>query len=62
MKFKQALKVYDITGRELVTLVDGFISKGEYKINYNSQNLDSGVYFIKLMTNDGFRVAKFIKK
>ncbi|PJB00437.1 MAG: hypothetical protein CO128_00590, partial [Ignavibacteriales bacterium CG_4_9_14_3_um_filter_30_11] len=38
------LKIYDILGREVKTLVNEFKSKGRYSINFNAGNLASGVY------------------
>ncbi len=40
-----SLKVFDILGREVSTLVNQKQSKGEYTIKFNASNLNSGVYF-----------------
>jgi len=42
------LKVYDILGREVATLVDGFKSAGSYEVRFNASELSSGVYFMRL--------------
>jgi hypothetical protein len=42
------LKVYDMTGREVATLVNEEKSEGSYSIDFNASNLSSGVYFYKL--------------
>jgi Secretion system C-terminal sorting domain/PQQ-like domain len=48
------LKVYDILGREVTTLVNEFKSAGSYKINFNASNLSSGVYIYRVTaTNNG---------
>jgi hypothetical protein len=42
------LKVYDILGREVASLVNEVKSSGNYKINFNAGNLASGVYFYRI--------------
>lgn len=42
------LKVYDVLGREVQTLVSNVQNPGSYNIMFNAANLSSGVYFYKL--------------
>jgi len=42
------LKVFDITGREVVTLVNEFKTAGYYTADFNASNLSSGTYFYKI--------------
>lgn len=42
------LKVFDVTGREVKTLVDEVKNPGSYEVNFNAANLTSGVYFYRL--------------
>jgi hypothetical protein len=42
------LKVFDLLGREVATLVDEFKQAGTYKTNFNASGLTSGVYFYQL--------------
>ncbi|MGE5498967.1 MAG: T9SS type A sorting domain-containing protein, partial [Syntrophothermus sp.] len=42
------LKVYDILGREVATLVNEERPAGNYKITWNAANLPSGVYVYQL--------------
>jgi hypothetical protein len=44
------LKVYDILGREITTLVNAKQSAGFYKYQWNPQNNASGIYFYRLIT------------
>jgi hypothetical protein len=43
-----SLKVYDILGREIKTLVDGIQKAGMHTITFNASGLSSGVYFYRL--------------
>jgi subtilisin family serine protease len=51
------LKVYDITGREVATLVNEVKEVGVYNIEFDATNLASGVYFYRLESGD-FRAIK----
>jgi hypothetical protein len=42
------IKVYDIFGREVTTLVNRQQPAGEYSINFNASNLASGIYFYRI--------------
>ncbi|TLY28783.1 MAG: T9SS type A sorting domain-containing protein, partial [Ignavibacteria bacterium] len=42
------LKVYDVTGREITTLLDGDRSPGTYMITWDASRQSSGVYFVQL--------------
>lgn len=54
------LKVYDILGKEIRTLVDEFQAAGVYEIEFSGADLSSGVYFYKLHTNEKSMVRKMI--
>jgi uncharacterized protein (DUF362 family) len=47
------LKIYDLTGREIETLVEGEVPSGEHRMQWNAQGLASGVYLCR-MTAKGF--------
>ena len=44
------LKVYDVLGREVTTLVDAFKQAGNYKVIFNASQFASGVYLYRLST------------
>lgn len=46
------LKIYDLLGREVKTLVSENLVKGKYSVSFNSEGLASGVYFYRLSVND----------
>jgi hypothetical protein len=45
---KVVIKVYDILGNEITTLMDEEKSVGTYELTWNAVNLPSGVYFYQL--------------
>ena len=42
------LRVYDILGREIATLVDEYKKSGSYQVTFDASGLSSGVYFYRL--------------
>ncbi len=54
------LKVYDITGREIQTLVNEKLNPGMYEVTFDGTNLSSGVYFYQLKTNNFTETKKLI--
>jgi photosystem II stability/assembly factor-like uncharacterized protein len=50
-----SLKVYDITGREIKTLVNDQLQPGTYEVTFNGSNLSSGIYFYRLEIEDPTR-------
>ncbi|HLT23494.1 MAG TPA: agmatine deiminase family protein [Ignavibacteria bacterium] len=55
-----SLKVYDLSGKLIRTLVDDFRSAGSYRINFNADGLSSGVYFYKLTSGSFTQVKKMM--
>ena len=45
---KVSLKVYDVLGNEVATLVDEEKAAGEYELEFNGKGLPSGIYFYTL--------------
>lgn len=45
---KVSLKLFDMTGREVASLVSEFKTAGYHTVNYNASNLSSGVYFYRI--------------
>ena len=43
-----SLKVFNVLGREVVTLADGFMSAGEHQVEFDAGRMASGVYFYRL--------------
>ncbi len=50
---KISLKIFNLLGQEVATLVDGFKEAGRYTVKFDAAGLNSGLYFYRLATNDG---------
>jgi tetratricopeptide (TPR) repeat protein len=55
-----SLKVYDVMGREVATLVNGFQNAGSYNVTFNANGLSSGIYFYKLNANGKQLINKML--
>jgi len=56
----QTLKVYDMLGKEVATLVDEYREAGNYGIDFNASSLSSGVYFYTLQAGTYTQSKKMI--
>ena len=56
----QSLKVYDVLGNEVATLVDEYKSAGSYEVDFIASELPSGVYIYKLQSGDFIKTMKMI--
>ncbi len=55
------LHVYDITGRRVATLVDGFLDRGEHRVQFDAgdaHGISSGVYLYRLTAAGGSLTRK----
>jgi PKD repeat protein len=55
-----SLKVYDILGREVATLVNGYQQANQYSVNFDASKLASGIYLYKLKAGDFVQTKKMI--
>ena len=56
-----SLKIYDVLGREISTLINNEeMESGFYEIDFDATNLNSGIYFYKLTTNNFSEMKKMI--
>jgi hypothetical protein len=46
-----SLKIYDVLGKELKSLVDSYLGEGEFQAEFDGSGLSSGVYFYQLSIN-----------
>ena len=56
----QTLKVYDVLGNEIITLVNEYQAAGSYEVNWNASNYPSGVYFYRLHTGTFTETKKML--
>ncbi|MBN2000983.1 T9SS type A sorting domain-containing protein [candidate division KSB1 bacterium] len=54
------LKIYNLAGQEIDTLVNEFQPAGEYEISWQAIGLPSGLYFYKIRTNQLSETRKLI--
>jgi hypothetical protein len=54
------LKIYDLLGRELATLVSEELPAGNYTRQWNASNMSSGVYFYRLEAGSSLQTKKLI--
>ena len=57
---KVSLKVYNVLGIEVSTLLNEIQTQGNYSIRFNAKNLPSGIYFYELKTGNFREVKKMI--
>ena len=55
-----SLKIYDVLGREVKTLVSEKQTAGEYEVLFNASDLNSGVYFYRLTSGNFTETKKLI--
>ena len=55
-----SLKIYDILGKEIAVLVNENLKPGIYEVEWNVQNIPSGVYFYSLITNEFTQTKKMV--
>jgi len=54
------LQVYDMSGRLVSTLDKGRQSQGKHSLQMNVQNLNSGIYMVRIITNYSTNTSKLI--
>ncbi|MDP8238143.1 MAG: T9SS type A sorting domain-containing protein [Candidatus Hatepunaea meridiana] len=54
------MSIYSITGQEINVVKDDFQQAGVYKVNINASGLSTGVYIIRLDSNDKISTTKLV--
>jgi hypothetical protein len=57
---RQTIKVYDILGSEVATLIDEYREAGKYEVEFNAASLSSGIYFYKLKVGSFTQTMKMV--
>jgi spore coat protein CotH len=55
-----SLKIFDVTGRQVATVVSEELAAGKYKRLWNAEQLSSGVYFYKLQTESYVETKRMV--
>jgi flagellar hook assembly protein FlgD len=54
------LKIYDTTGKEIETLIQGEVPAGEHRIHWTAGSLASGIYLCRMETKDFSETIKMV--
>ena len=54
------LKVYNVLGQEVATLVDGVVTAGQHSVSFNASNLASGVYLYRIAAGTFVSTRKMV--
>ncbi|OGU58143.1 MAG: hypothetical protein A2315_09220 [Ignavibacteria bacterium RIFOXYB2_FULL_35_12] len=54
------LKVFDVLGNEVATLIDEYRTAGNYEVEYDASNLASGIYFYQLKVGEFISTKKMV--
>ena len=54
------LRVYNILGQEVMTLVNEDKKVGRYEVEFNAPTLSSGIYFYRLRAGEHVSTRKFV--
>jgi len=54
------LRVYDVLGQEIATLVDEVKAPGAYQVRFDGGTLSSGIYFYRLESGSGILTQKMM--
>jgi len=57
---KIELVIYNVSGRMVGKVVEGFYNAGSYKFAFDASNLPSGIYFARLQTGNYTKTQKLI--
>ena len=55
-----SLKIFDISGRLVTTLVDASFEEGDYEIIWHSDDVKAGIYFLQLQSSEYLQMEKLI--
>jgi hypothetical protein len=54
------IKVYDVSGKEIKTLLDAELQQGDHSLQLNTTQFSKGIYFVKMISDDGIENQKLI--
>jgi hypothetical protein len=54
------LKIYNLLGEELTTLVNDYKNAGSYQVRFDAKNLSSGIYYYQIESGNFVQVRKMV--
>ncbi|MCX6149568.1 MAG: T9SS type A sorting domain-containing protein [Ignavibacteriales bacterium] len=54
------LRIYDVLGKLITTLVNENREAGNYKVNFNASELSNGIYYYKLQSGNFVAIKKML--
>jgi hypothetical protein len=54
------MKIFDVAGKEVMTLVNKSMAVGSYSVDFNGASLSSGVYFYRLESGNFVETKKMM--
>ena len=54
------IKVYDVSGKEIATLLNEDVEQGEHSLLLNTNQFSKGVYLVKMISDFGIENQKLI--
>ncbi len=54
------LKVYDVLGNEVATLINGLLKAGKHEVKFSANDLSSGIYFYSLKAKNFKQTYKMV--
>lgn len=55
-----SLKIYDLNGKEVATIVSGELPEGEHAFRWDASGMSSGVYYYRLVTERSVETKKMV--
>ncbi|CAN5549663.1 hypothetical protein BH10BAC5_BH10BAC5_09260 [soil metagenome] len=55
-----SIAIFDMSGRQLEVLTDGFLTAGEHSVTWNASNYASGTYFYKFTNGNHVEIKKML--
>ena len=57
---KVSLEIFDLNGRLITILANNAFEAGEHSVEWNSEDIKSGIYFLQIQTGDFLKTEKVI--
>ena len=54
------ISIFNISGKEVESLINEFQSRGYHSLDWNADNHASGVYFVKMKTDEHINTKKLL--